>query len=236
MSATAHSDFWKKMNGAFSGSAGTTSSPVSSKVLLQVQPAVDPTTQGQALDVLDQVLTEVEQQLPASTSQTDVVSQVPNQPSPDPLASMAQVMPQTISQATDTLNPTAAALPAKEKFTEGMSANITTEVAGNSGPVETEPPREMEMPVEVESYLQKVDNNPTQLPQEIVVADDGQTVHTKAFPKQPVIVLPLTEEQIEQGKKKSLHFSIRWLVEWSEKIMKMFSGKVIYRQAEESSS
>ena len=234
MSTTAHSDFWQKVNGAFSGSISTDQTPLSAQTSPPTLTAASQLDQTQELDVLDRVLTEVEQQVSQPVQPVEPAPVVSVKPSTDPLASVAQVMPQAVAQATDTLNPTGAIPVAKEKFVDGLAVNTgAAEVGGSSGPAEVEPAREQEMPVEVESYLQKVDNNPDQLPQEIVVADDGQTVHTKAFPKQPVIVLPLTEEQIEQGKKKSLKLSIRWLVEWSEKIMKMFNGKVIYRQVEE---
>jgi hypothetical protein len=45
-----------------------------------------------------------------------------------------------------------------------------------------------------------------------------------------VVVLPITEEVEEAGKKKNPNFSIRWLVEWSQRIIKMFAGKVVYKR------
>ena len=59
-----------------------------------------------------------------------------------------------------------------------------------------------------------------------------------AFPKQikPVVVLPITERQKEEAKKKGIHFSLRWLAEWAEKIKKIFSGAVLYKEEVENSA
>ena len=87
-----------------------------------------------------------------------------------------------------------------------------------------------EIPPEVESYLTKVEDNQDQLPQEIVIADGTTQVNPTQFPAPPLIVLPITHEIEEAGKKKNPTWSIRWLVEWSRKIMKLFAGRAVYRQ------
>ncbi len=171
----------------------------------------DHSIQSQALDVFENVLDDVE-------GQASVVD---------------QVVPQIVDQATDTLNPVGVATPAaKEQYEAAASPDVQVDGSSSATGVEVEPSREMEMPVEVESYLEKVGNNIDSIPQEIVIADDGQSVHTKNYPKQPVVVLPITPEIEKEGEKKSTSFSIRWLVEWSKKLMKVFSGKVIYREVE----
>jgi hypothetical protein len=45
-----------------------------------------------------------------------------------------------------------------------------------------------------------------------------------------VIVLPITPATEDAGERKNPKWSIRWLVEWSRKLMKAFSGKIIYRE------
>jgi len=45
--------------------------------------------------------------------------------------------------------------------------------------------------------------------------------------------LPITKKEDKEGRKKSPKYSFRWLVEWSHKIIKVFAGKVIYRQVKE---
>lgn len=233
MSSAAHTDFWRKIHHSFAGSQVDPTISGAKSLSSHSSDQSTLSSQTQALAVLDQVLSEVESRVVDQVSATPPTESFPA--AVDTMGNMAQVVPQAINRATDTLNPAIVSPVVKEKFGESLSTDTTkTEMAGSSGPVEVEPIREMEMPVEVESYLQKVDNNPDQLPQEIVIADDGQIIRSKSFSKQPVIVLPMTEEELEKGKKKSPHFSVRWLVEWSEKIMKMFNGKVIYRQVEEN--
>lgn len=89
-----------------------------------------------------------------------------------------------------------------------------------------------EIPPEVEEYLEFVEDHANAAPQQIVIADKTGVDLAKSYPKQSVVVLPITEEEERAGAKKSSKFSIRWLVEWSRKIMKKFRGEVIYRQME----
>lgn len=237
--------------------------------------ATHPSQQMQALDTLDQVLSEVEasgSQLQPKPQQqpepqpTSPASQKPsasppsqmNQVAPPPttnqnpqdllqkaqvsqasraaaesLQPVASVAPQAIAQATDTLNPGYAAGSAKEALDAGVSPDYTqadSEAAlGDVSHVEAE--RTPEISPEVEAYLTKVQDHTNQVPEEIVIADDGKEISTKPYIAQPVIVLPLTEEEEKQGQNKKTTFSIRWLVEWSRKIMKIFSGKVVYKES-----
>jgi len=48
----------------------------------------------------------------------------------------------------------------------------------------------------------------------------------------PVIILPITPEVEAVGAKKGPQWSVRWLVEWSRRLMKMFSGKILYADSE----
>lgn len=89
-----------------------------------------------------------------------------------------------------------------------------------------------EIPVEIESYLQEVKSHQEQLPQEIVVAGDQVDVIPQAPPLRPVVVVPITPEVENEGAKKPPSWSVRWLVEWSRKLMKMFAGKIVYRESE----
>ena len=98
---------------------------------------------------------------------------------------------------------------------------------GGLGAVEHEPTPEI--PPEVEEYVKRVEDHAETLSQPIVV--DGQQVGSVSshHPTQPVVVLPITEDDEKKAKFKSPKHSIRWLVEWSHKIVKKFVGKVIYR-------
>lgn len=152
---------------------------------------------------------------------------------------MAPAAPQAIDQvaATASLNPTSAAGAAgaaKERL-EASKTHDTAQLDSEQqlGVTQVEQERNPELSPEVEAYLQKIQDHQNAVPQEIVMADDGQALSTKPALAQPVIVLPITEEIEDQGKNKSPKFSVRWLVEWSRKIMKVFSGKVVYRTADD---
>lgn len=176
-----------------------------------LKPASINTTQGK-LGILDQVLTEIEKG--ALKDNAGVI---------------AQAMPQAALNVTDTLNPTQPTASLKESVA-AVSPDISSAEAG-AGLQQVEYEPSPELPVEVESYLQSVEKNQDQALEEIVIAD-GTTQPSVAHPpiKKPVIVLPITAEEEKSGQKKPLHWSFRWLVEWSKKIMKMFSGEVVYRQ------
>jgi hypothetical protein len=139
-----------------------------------------------------------------------------------------------VGQATDSLNPAYAQAggAVKERFEAGaVPDQATADVEQSLGDVtqlETEPSPELSP--EVEAYLQEVQQLKNQVPQEIVLADDGQTISSKPHIAQPVIVLPINEQEEQEGSKKNPTFSFRWLVEFSRKLMKAFDGKVIYRE------
>lgn len=51
-----------------------------------------------------------------------------------------------------------------------------------------------------------------------------------AVSDKPVVVLPITAKSKEEAKFKSTKYSVKWLVEWCEKIAKVFSGAVVYKE------
>jgi hypothetical protein len=179
-------------------------------------PAPTLTTQDQ-LDVLSSVLDEIQA---ASATAT-----------PQDLGALAQMVPQTALDSTDTLNPLK---PAGSSVKEAQAPSALQEVATETGIslqyVEQE--KAPEISPEVESFLQNVEEHHEQAPEEIVIAgDDTQLPSTTHHPSQPVLVLPITPEIEKEGVHANVHWSVRWLVEWSHKIIKVFSGKVIYREA-----
>lgn len=91
-----------------------------------------------------------------------------------------------------------------------------------------------EMPPEVEGFLQHVDSHVEQAPQEIVLSNVGDTPLPTRVPKKSVIVLPITPEIEKLGGRKGPKYSVKWLVEWSRKIIKMFQGTVVYRPVQEN--
>jgi len=190
---------------------------------------------SQALDTLDQVISQVEatgvaQQIEVNDQQPVISEGDLNDQSND-LGPLPQATVQAALSQTDTLNPVTPARIAKETI-EVKTTNPLETASANQQAIEVEKAKEMEIPVEVEAYVQKVVDSKDQLPEEIVVADDNANLTPKDYPKMPVVVLPLTPQQDEEGQKKPASYSLRWLVELSHKLMKIFSGAVIYREEE----
>lgn len=168
------------------------------------------TVQSQALDILDEVVTQV---LDNRDQDVDVIS---------------QAWPQVVDQATDTLNvPGLGSAQRKEAATVSQVQVVETAQAAQQ--VEIEPVREQELQPEISAFVQKVEEH-SQGVQHIAVDQAGQ-VQLQPDPGQvarPVIILPISDEEDRIGSKASPLKSIRWLVEWSHKVMKMFSGQVVY--------
>jgi hypothetical protein len=138
---------------------------------------------------------------------------------------------QVLHQHVDTLNPPNAIGGGSAK--EAPMLNISVErpaVDVVPGMQQVEVEHAHEMPPEVEGFLKTVEDHHDQVPQEIVISNPQTGQALPRVMAQPVIVLPLTPQMEEEGKKKPANFSVRWLIEWSWKIMKQFSGKVVYRK------
>ncbi|MBP7700802.1 hypothetical protein KA111_01935 [Candidatus Woesebacteria bacterium] len=149
------------------------------------------------------------------------------------LEEIGSVAPQSftsaIKKSTDTLNPANPVGTFKEKQVPTSSTeSASIDIAGGVQAVEVE--KLPEIPVEVESFLHRVEENQDQAPDEIVIADGTVETVKASYPSTPVVVLPITEEEEKEGEKKSPIFSLRWLVEWSHKVVKLFAGKAIYRK------
>lgn len=134
-------------------------------------------------------------------------------------ASLPQAVDELVSQQTPQQTATAGI---KERMTQS-----SMETGATGGAVEYEP--SSELPPEVESYITKVTDHTEQLPQEVVIAGDAVHLTQPTYAAQPVVVLPVTQMVEEVGRKKNTTFSVRWLVEWSQKMIKLFAGKVVYR-------
>jgi len=178
-----------------------------SQPVVVTQTRVNQISDSKKLDILDQVIDEVE-----SISSASVLD---------------SVLPQVALQASDTLNPQAGITTAKEK-TEAQAVIEAPADVGGSTQVELE--KTPELPVEVEQYLEHVENNADQLPQEIVVTGDDIAIQPSHRPMTPVVVLPISPDDEKEAQFKGPSWSIRWLIEWSHKIIKKFVGKVIYRR------
>jgi hypothetical protein len=204
------------------------------------QPTVEPASADNgALDTLEKVLDEVEQ---TPQRPVDQPTDQPTQPVNLPLdltsqGMLSQVLPTVMKQTADAADPSLRAISTMRKETnqnaslEQFAADAATGVTA----AESEPSPEISP--EVESYLQKVEQQVDLAPPEVVIADGSQTQPAGyQYPSQPVVVLPITQEEEKLGAKKSPKFSLRWLVEWSRRLMKIFVGKIIYRPVEGTAS
>jgi hypothetical protein len=191
----------------------------------QVQPSQAQASQAQALDVADQVI----QNVMATRS---VASAVPTAVDLMYQQQVAQHNQQVAQQGAQLANR------AGKEATSSLSidaANIqTANIEAATGIQVVEQEKNPELPVEVEGFLQHIESNSQQAPQEIVLVDLQNEAFPAKVPKKSVIVLPITPEIEKTGAKKSPKHSIRWLIEWSRKIMKMFQGTVVYRPVEKS--
>ena len=145
-------------------------------------------------------------------------------------SSIAQVVPQVIAQATDTLNVPTVTSARRPEQSSALTPDVAPELTGHVQVVEQE--LSPELSPEVEGYLQAIENHADQKPQEIVLADGSLPTQHSNIPVKKVIVLPISAEDTTLAAKKNPTWSIKWLVSWSERIIKMFRGAVVFRTSE----
>jgi len=135
--------------------------------------------------------------------------------------------PATLESIAQTSTPSPTPVVGGKERAAAVSPDVAVVDAGGLGAVEYEPTPET--PPEVEEYVKRVEDHAELLSEPIVV--DGKQIDSvnSHHPTQPVVVLPITEEDEKKARFKSPKYSIRWLVEFSHKIIKKFVGKVIYR-------
>lgn len=181
------------------------------------------TSQTQALDVADQAITTVLDARSIAAAVPTAVDQMYQEQVAQQQALQAQQLQQQGSSASRS-----------GKEAVGAVSLDAANVEAATGIQVIEQEKNPEMPVEVEGFLQHVDSNSQQAPQEIILADLQNEVLPAKVPKKSVIVLPITQEIEKVGSKKSPKHSIKWLIEWSRKIMKMFQGTVVYRPVQKN--
>ena len=245
--AQSRSQLLSKMRGAFTQSSSISDTTVSQMPMQNAQPQQSPQqlpqqvpqqnpvllSTSQKLDILDSVLADFEPQLDAQVPPPQVNPQQPIQTRQQNMGMIAQATPAAVDQAVYQQQQTQAALAgsgAKETLAGGSVDTVTSaEVGAAIQYVEHEPSPEISP--EVAEYLEHVKDHTGEVPQEIVVGEEQQqTPLATNYQKQAVVVLPITPEIEKTGEKKRPLESIRWLVEWSRKLIKMFSGTIIYRE------
>lgn len=199
---------------------------VQAQLVQSVQPNPTPQITAPELGVVAQATSAAVDQ--AVHQQHTQQAQVPTHAKEVLVSASAPV--ETVAQA-PVETPDQAALSQEPSAPESVANAPVIEAATGVQYIEQEPAPEI--PPEVAEYLEHVENHANQQPQEIVIAPDQQNIPlATTYPKQSVVVLPITPGVEQEGIKKGPLWSIRWLVEWSRKLMKMFSGQIIYREVE----
>lgn len=172
----------------------------------------DKLTQLDALILLEKAIDQVEQERQTVQSQQTDSNLLDQSPLKKPGIDLPPLDQSPISSA-------------KKEVESSIQPSVEQGASIQAVEVEKSP----ELSPEVEKYLQEVHDDKDQAPKEIAIADEIANLPTQnQFVSEPVIVLPITPEVHKKGKRKSPKYSIRWLIEWSQKIIKMFAGKVVY--------
>jgi hypothetical protein len=200
--------------------------------LLPLLPDIVPDADQEKMALFEAILDEAEN-LPATAP---VIDTVPNEPAPPSL--IASVPPQALPQLAEDLWQQAhaaqqsqgSAAVSKERAA-GQSWTLDSAVQESGGMLsQVEAERAAEISPEVETYLQKVEDAQETPAEKIEALVPAVSTTPPAQQTQLVRVVPITPKVEATGKTKSTTFSVRWLVEFSHKIIKMFNGKVIYQQ------
>jgi hypothetical protein len=233
---TSKSAVLNKLRMSFAQGGGFTSPIATPQPVAATPTPVAPVTSVPPAPIVEPENVSVAEPVPQAAPKLEQVLQEASQSAPEPLppeeiSSLAAAVPTAVAQvAEDSLNPSYPVGGTVKEVGPLPTAVETPQVDVSPGLqyVETEP---QEMPPEVESFLTKVENHHEQLPQEIVIKENSAADPVLQSIPQPVIVLPITPEIEKKGLSKNAEFSVRWLVEWSHKMIKMFAGRVIYKPA-----
>lgn len=217
--------------------------------------AADELSDEEKLDLFDVILDEAERipasdtsltpaasttPTPATSTSSDSVPPLSAAPPPSALpddagALFASVTPQALPQATEELwqqsqagTPTGTSTKERTAATANWSVEAAVEQSGGMMTA-VEQEKRPEISPEVEAYLQRIEEDQTSPAKELAQLIPDVATSPTPTSTQVVRVLPITKADAEEGRKKSPKFSIRWLVEWSEKVIKMFKGKTVYR-------
>jgi len=86
---------------------------------------------------------------------------------------------------------------------------------------------------EVKDWLTKLETGEEiKLPQP-VTDDNGQVMLDNATPQQVTVTLPLTEEEMNRALHVKIIYSLRWLAEWTKRLIKIVGGKFLYKPSNE---
>jgi hypothetical protein len=86
---------------------------------------------------------------------------------------------------------------------------------------------------EVAPEVERIERALYQAAQPASILDDaGQPLVSSPAPQTPKVVLPITKQKYLFGFSQPIVYSIRWLVEWAKRLLKMWPQGVVFREAE----
>ncbi len=184
----------------------------------------------QALDLLEDAINEVEQQRqPTSSAQSRQKELIrpADTAAPETQVDLAEL---------ENSQPETQAAPEKTPSTE-QQASEKAPVAELIKSSEASEIRELGQELnEIKEVDREQENQELAKKQQSAIDQLAGQAQTAPSQVKPVVVLPITEKQKIEAKKKGLNFSLRWLAEWADKIRKIFSGAVLYKEEVENST
>jgi len=81
-----------------------------------------------------------------------------------------------------------------------------------------------------ETGLEKLEKEQYILKKPVLDDQTGQVLVTAPTLQEPTVILPLTKEEYQQALSAKIEYSIRWLAEWSKRLMKILGSKVGFRE------
>ena len=205
----------------FIGSSGDSTSPASTddsqlQALNVLEQVLDETEALREPSVIDQVLPQAVENTFVEAEEAETASQVAQavgsrqkETIKNPVAVETPVVEDSVSSESVSASETA---PQAEQASNPEIAELSQEIKEIGQ--ETKEQREQ---AEIQKQQAEINNLATAAKQTPVAVD-------------PVVVLPVTENTMQEGQRKGTKFSLRWLTEWAEKISKMFSGAVLYKE------
>lgn len=99
----------------------------------------------------------------------------------------------------------------------------------SGGLVDIRSEKNVAVPKEVESWLQKIEKDPT-VPKNINDGVTGTPMIQTAAPADPKIVLPVSRKSFSNGFKAAIVEAHRWLSEFLFRLIKIKKGKVVFKE------
>jgi hypothetical protein len=123
----------------------------------------------------------------------------------------------------------------KEQLVE---ATADSQEASGEASTEVIPTVESQEVQELTKELQEVSKETKEQREQAMIQEKQRAINDLAaasttpvaITDKPVVVLPITAKSREEAKFKSTKYSVKWLWEWSQKIIKMFAGAVVYKE------